>query len=366
MTTTTDTALHTSTNLDDQGVEAFQDQILGWYTGSFVTFMIDLGLRTGLFDAATRGPATSGELAARAGLEERYVREWLGAVTTAGVFTHDPAVETYCLPPEHAACLTGADERNLAPLSQISSHLAPFVGPVAEAFRHGGGVPYSDYRPEFTDVMDGLSRPTFDGLLVDTIVPLVSGLAVELGVGARVADIGCGTGHATNLLAQAFPASDFFGYDLAEDAIARAVAEADDFGVSNATFEVLDVTALPADPPFDVAFAFDAIHDQADPSGVLARIFDALAPGGTFVMFDIRASSHLEKNLDNPMAPWLYAISTLHCMPVSLACDGAGLGTVWGEELALQMLADAGFVDLEVHEVEGDPLDSVYVAHKPS
>ena len=114
-------------------------------------------------------------------------------------------------------------------------------------------------------------------------------------------------------------------------------------------------------------FAFDAIHDQADPAGVLARIFEALEPGGMFLMFDIRASSHLENNLENPMAPLLYAVSTLHCMTVSLACEGgAGLGTVWGEELALEMLATAGFVDVEVHEAPGDPMDSVYVARKPA
>lgn len=364
MTTLESTTPADSTALD-QDAEAFQEQILGWYTGGFVTFMIDLGVRTGLLEKAAAGPATSAALAERAGLKERYVREWLGSVTTAGIFTYDAGTQTYTLPEAHAVCLTGGDERNLAPLSQISSHLAPFVGPVAEAFRHGGGVPYSEYRPAFTDVMDGLNRPTFDGLLIDGIVPLVSGLRERLEAGARAVDIGCGTGHATNLLAKAFPASRFVGYDLAEDAIARAAAEADDYGLTNAEFAVLDVAQLGSDPAFDVAFAFDAIHDQADPAGVLARVFDALAPGGVFVMFDIRASSKLEENLDNPMAPWLYAVSTLHCVTVSLACDGTGLGTVWGEELALEMLTDAGFLDLEVHEVEGDPLDSVYVARKP-
>lgn len=363
--TTIESATSTESTVREQDAEAFQEQILGWYTGGFVTFMIDLGMRTGLFDAAAAGPATSTVLAERAGLEERYVREWLGAVTTAGILTYDAPTQTYTLPEAHAVCLTGDDERNLAPLSQISSHLAPFVGPVADAFRHGGGVPYGEYRPEFTDVMDGLSRPMFDGLLIDVIVPLVSGLQERLDAGTRAVDIGCGTGHTTNLLAQAFPSSSFVGYDLAEDAIDRAVTEADDLGLTNADFAVLDVTHLPSDPGFDVAFAFDAIHDQADPAGVLGRVFDAMAPGGVFVMFDIRASSNLEDNLDNPMAPWLYAVSTLHCMTVSLACNGAGLGTVWGEELALEMLTDAGFVDLEVHEVEGDPLDSVYVAHKP-
>jgi hypothetical protein len=111
-------------------------------------------------------------------------------------------------------------------------------------------------------------------------------------------------------------------------------------------------------------FAFDVVHDQVDPVTVLDRVFAALSPGGLFVMFDIRASSHLENNVDNPAAPLLYATSTLHCMTVSLAHGGAGLGTVWGEELALGMLADAGFADVTVHEVPDDPMDSLYLAHK--
>ena len=227
-------------------------------------------------------------------------------------------------------------------------------------------MPYSEYRPGFTDVMDGLGRGMFDGVLVDGIVPLAGDLSERLTAGIRVADIGCGTGHTTNLLARAFPASQLFGYDLAADAIERARHEAADYGLANVAFEMVDVLELPTDPPFGAILAFDAIHDQADPAGVLGRVFDALEPGGVFVMFDVRASSHLENNIANPMAPLLYAVSTLHCMTVSLAVGGAGLGTVWGEELAVEMLAAAGFVDVEVHEAPADPMDSVYVARKPA
>lgn len=358
--TTSDTPV-----LDEERARAFAEQLFAHYTGGFVTFMIELGHRTGLFEAARQAPTTSTELAGRAGLHERYVREWLGAVVTAGIVDYDAATERYTLPAEHAVCLTGDGEMNIAPLSLMSSHLAKFVEPVANVFRDGGGVPYSAYRPEFTDVMDGLSRPMFDGILVDGVVPLAGDLPERLTAGVRVADIGCGTGHTTNLLAQAFPTSDFVGYDLAEDAIDRGRSEAGEWGLSNVTFEVLDVIQLPTEEPFGAAFAFDAIHDQADPAGVLARVFAALSPGGIFLMFDVRASSHLERNVGNPFAPLLYAVSTLHCMPVSLASGGAGLGTVWGEELALEMLATAGFVDVEVHQVPGDPMDSLYVAHKP-
>lgn len=136
--------------------------------------------------------------------------------------------------------------------------------------------------------------------------------------------------------------------------------------MTNATFEVLDVAQLPADAAFGAAFAFDAIHDQHDPDAVLSRVFDALVPGGVFVALDINASSHLENNIGNPLAPFLYGISTLHCMTVLLASGGTGLGTVWGRELAQQMLADAGFVDIEVHDAPGDPTACIYVARNPA
>lgn len=356
----------TSTELDPTRIEAFAGRLLGSYTESIVTLMIDLAHRTGLLAAAAGGPGTSTELARRAGLTERYVRECLGALTTAGIVDYDPASGVYSLPPEHAVCLTGDGSSNLAPMSAIATLLAKHVGGVARAFREGGGVSYEQYRPEFTETMDGFSRGFLDGQLLDGVLPLTGLLPSRLAAGIAVADIGCGTGHSTNLLARAFPASTFVGYDIAADAIAAATAEAAGWGLRNVRFEVRDVARLDASDRFGAVFAFDAIHDQADPAAVLAGVHRALTPGGVFVMLDIRASSHLERNVGNPLAPMLYGISTLHCLTVSLAQGGAGLGTVWGEELARQMLADAGFTDTGVFEVPDDPLDSLYVAHKPT
>lgn len=224
-------------------------------------------------------------------------------------------------------------------------------------------MPYERFRPEFTTVMDAMSRGLLDGQLLDGILP-VTGLAERLAAGIRVADVGCGTGHAANLLARAFPRSTVTGYDIGTDAIAAARAEAAEYGLTNATFEVLDVTGLPAEPPLDAVFAFDAIHDQVDPRTVLYRIHAALRPGGVFVMMDIKAESALEDNVDNPVAPWLYGISTLHCLTVSLAHGGAGLGTVWGEQLARTMLTEAGFRHIEVYDVPDDPMNSVYITRK--
>jgi SAM-dependent methyltransferase len=361
---TVDTSEQTTSGLDMARVEEFAGRLFGHYASGMLVYMIDLADRTGLFEALAAGPGTGEELARRADLQERYVRECLGALVTGGLVDYDGATGAYTLPPEHAVCLTGAGSANLAPFSRANTLLAKHVEGVERAFREGGGVPYEEFRPEFTNVMDGMSRGLFDEQLVDSIVPVAGDLPERLEQGIRAADVGCGTGHSTNVLARAYPNSTFVGYDLADDAVQRARDEAAESGLSNVSFEVLDVTGLPSEPPFEAIFAFDAIHDQKDPAAVLDRIHQALAPGGTFLMMDIKASSDLESNRDNPFAPLLYAISTLHCMTVSLALDGDGLGTVWGQELAIKMLGDAGFGDIEVHDVPDDPLDSVYVARK--
>jgi len=353
------------TTFDPARAEAFAGRLVTAFTESIVTLMIDLADRTGLFAALAQGEGTSAELAERAGLVERYVRECLGALVTGHVVEYDATTGRYALPAEHAACLTGPGAMNLAPISRLSTHLAGHVAGVARAFREGGGVPYEEFRPEFTQVMDGLSRGTMDDQLIDGILPLTGDLPARLAAGTRAADVGCGTGHAVNLLARAHPRSTFTGYDLADDAIAAARDEAAAWGLGNASFAVCDVRELPLDPPFGAVFAFDAVHDQADPAGVLARVHAALEPGGVFVMVDIKAATELAGNVGNPLAPWLYGVSTLHCLTVSLAQDGAGLGTVWGEERAREMLGDAGFVDVAVHDVPDNPFNSVYVAHKP-
>jgi SAM-dependent methyltransferase len=354
-----------TTSLDETRVAAFGEKLVGTYVGGMVTLMVDLASRTGLLDALAAGAGTSAEVASRAGLVERYVRECLGALVTAGVAEYDPATRQYSLPAEHALLLTGPGSLNMAPISRLVTSLAPHVSDVAQVSRTGGGVPYEAYRPEFTDVMDGISRGLVDGQLLDGILPLTGELPARLTDGVRAVEVGCGTGHALNVMARAYPRSTFTGYDLAADAIDRARAEAAAWGLTNASFEVLDVATMPTDPPSTAVFAFDAIHDQADPAGVLSRVRAALEPGGWFVMMDIKAASALEDNLGNPMAPWLYAVSTLHCMTVSLGQGGAGLGTVWGEQLARRMLAEAGFVDVAVHDVPDDPFDSVYVARTP-
>jgi SAM-dependent methyltransferase len=335
-----------------KGVTAAPDQfarrLVELYTGAALTQMIALGTRTGLFAALAAGPATSQELADRAGLNERYVREWLGAMATGGVVDYAAETATYTLPQERAQLLTGDSYRNFAPLSQSLVSFGQHLPAVATCFREGGGVPYSAFRPEFTERMDDSWRRVYDELLLDGFLGAVPGLTERLRAGIRVADVGCGTGHAINLMARAFPASSFVGFDIAEDAIAAGRDEAERMGLDNAAFEVRDARTLPGEPGFDLITAFDVVHDQAHPAAVLRSIRSALAGGGTFLMIDLNFSSRLENNLANPFAPIYYTISTMHCMTVSLAEGGAGLGTVWGVELAETMLREAGFGEVTV------------------
>lgn len=360
LTTTTD-----DTSIDVEAAEEFAGRIFGLLTGGALSYLIDIGHRTGLFDAATQGPATSVQLAARAGLNERYVREWLGAMATGGIFEYQAATKTYWLPREHAACLTGHSVENLAPVARFTTMLAKHVTAVTGAFRHGGGVPYCDYLPEIHEVMDALWQPMYNDFLVPALLPLAPGLADLLAAGARAADVACGSGNALLVLAAEFPATTFVGYDIDGEALARGRAEAGARGLSNLTFEELDAATLTVEDPFDAVFVFNALHDQAAPAVVLERIHDALVAGGFLVMNEPRVSSNLEDNIGNPVAPFFYAVSTLHCMTVSLAQGGAGLGTAWGEQLALQMLADAGFGPVAVHDAPGDPGNAVFVTRRP-
>src|SRR5207244_11176344 len=161
-----------------------------------------------------------------------------------------------------------------------------------------------------------------------------------------LADLGCGTGHAINLMARHYPNSTFVGYDLGDDAIVRARAESREMRLSNARFEVFDVTRLPAEPKFDLITSFDAIHDQRDPATVLRRAAGALGPDGASLTIEPKASSNLEDNIGKPFTPYMYGVSVLHCMTVSLAEGGAGLGTAWGVETARRMLGEAGFTSV--------------------
>lgn len=351
------------TSFDRDRSEAFAGRLVGIVDDACAALMTSIGQQTGLFDTmATLPPSTSTEIARAAGLHERYVREWLAAMTTARIVEHDPVALTFDLPAEHAAWLTtAAGPDNLGRITTFLPMLAEVEQGIVRCFREGGGLPYSAY-PRFHATMAADSAAVFDAALVDVIVPLVGGLPERLAAGIDVADFGCGQGHAVNLLARAFPASRFTGYDFSEEAVAAARSEAAELGLANATFVVRDVATPGPTAAYDLVTAYDAIHDQAHPATVLANIRRELRVDGTFLMVDIKASSVLAENLDQPFSTFLYTASTMHCMTVSLGLDGDGLGTAWGSQLAVRMLGEAGFGAVEVHEIESDPVNAYYVA----
>jgi 2-polyprenyl-3-methyl-5-hydroxy-6-metoxy-1,4-benzoquinol methylase len=345
---------------DRAKAKAFTQLMVRHLEGASVVIMLEVGRRVGLFEAlAKMSAATSDEIAAKTGLNERYVREWLGAMVCGGIVEHAAGEKTYRLPPEHATMLTGPSSRNLTGMAEMLPLLSRVIPEVTDAFRTGRGVPYSVYQPDFTGLMDRRSRPRFDEMLFSTYLGKPAGLLQRLESGMRVADVGCGTGYCIALMARRFPKSTFVGHDISDDAIAEARAATQ--GLANASFVVQDVARLESATPYDLVTAFDAIHDQADPAGVLRRIRTALAPGGTFLMVDVCASSELSDNVPVPMAAYLYTMSTMHCMSVSLAGGGPGLGTAWGHQLATRMLREAGFADVTLFE-RVEPANSLYVA----
>ncbi|MDQ4073153.1 MAG: class I SAM-dependent methyltransferase [Thermoproteota archaeon] len=355
--------------LDNAKSEAFSSRLLDILNGGCLSLMISIGHKTGLFDTMSRlqGPLSSEEIAIAANLNERYVREWLGAMVVGGIVEYDPSSKRYSLPPEHAAFTTrAAGIDNIALFSQYVSLMGLVEDKVVECFRKGGGVPYSEF-PSFQALQAEETARVFDSRLVDQIVPLAGDSVVEklrLG-GADVLDVGCGRGHALNLMARAFPESRFTGYDISEEGIEAARKEADAMGLTNITFKVRDAASMDDKDRFDLVTAFDTIHDQSSPSRVLKNICGALKNDGVFLMQDIAASSNTEDNIRNPLAPMLYTFSTMHCMTVSLAQGGEGLGTVWGRQMAEQKLKEAGFAEnIEVKQINGDILNYYYIAKK--
>jgi 2-polyprenyl-3-methyl-5-hydroxy-6-metoxy-1,4-benzoquinol methylase len=208
------------------------------------------------------------------------------------------------------------------------------------------------------------SGQTVISALMDHILPLVPGLVARLEDGIDILDVGCGSGRALNLMARRFPNSRFLGYDFSEEAIARAQAEAAEHGTTNVRFEVRDAAALGEKERYDLITTFDAIHDQAEPATVLEGIANALRADGVYLMQDIAGSSYVHKNMDHPLGPFMYTVSTMHCMTVSLAQGGEGLGTMWGEEKASEMLEEAGFGQVEVRQLPHDFQNSYYIAKK--
>ncbi len=343
--------------------EAFADRLVGALNDAALILMTSLGHRTHLFDVfATLPGVTAGELADKAGLAERYVREWLGAMVTAGVVEYAPGTKTYRLPAEHAAWLTrAASPNNMAVTSQLITVNASVEDEMLARFRDGAGTQYHQYC-RFHEVMAEDSGQTVTAALDDRILPLVPGLVEDLTRGVDVLDVGCGAGRILLELAKRFPASQFTGVDLCAEAFAETEHEAAQMNQSNVHFHARDLSQVRTIGAFDVILAFDAVHDQKDPQGLVDLVFNSLKDGGVFLMQDIGGSRDLETNIGNPFSPLLYTISLMHCTPVSIGQGGPGLGAMWGVETAAEFLANAGFKQVEMHRLAHDPINAYFVA----
>jgi ubiquinone/menaquinone biosynthesis C-methylase UbiE len=353
---------------DRHKAEAFSAGLLDALNHGALCLMISIGHRTGLFDAMSEmPPATPEEIAARAGLNERYVREWLGAMVTGRVVEVDPSTMRYSLPAEHEAALTraaGAD--NMAALTQYISLLGGVEDDIVECFKNGGGVPYSRF-PRFQAVMAEDSGQSVMATLESHVIPLVPGLHERLNEGIRVLDVGCGWGRTITRMAELYPKSSFVGLDLSEEAVAHARRKALEKSLPNIEFiaaDAADFDQRSEAESFDFITTFDAVHDQAKPLSVLKGIHRALRPDGVYLMQDIKGSSHVHNNIGHPVGTFLYTVSCMHCMTVSLAQGGEGLGAMWGEEKTREYLARAGFRSVEKRELAHDIQNNWYIVRK--
>jgi SAM-dependent methyltransferase len=352
------------TELDEVAAGAFGERLLSVLNDAALSLMISIGDRTGLFEALADGAAvTSEELAERSGLTERYVREWLGAMTTGRVVITD-GNGRFRLPREHALSLAASSGgENMAFFMQYIALLGSVEDDIVECFRNGGGVPYSRFG-RFHEVMAMESQQSVVAALDEHILDLVPGLKERLSAGIKVLDAGCGRGRALLQLAERYPNSQFVGFDLSAAALTNAEAEAAARGLTNISFVVRDLsdfdeTAAPE--AFDLVTTFDAVHDQGQPQRLLKGIRRTLRPDGVYLMQDIRASSHVHENIDHPLGTVLYTVSCMHCMTVSLAQDGEGLGAMWGEQTTREYLAAAGFSAVETHALDHDIQNNFYV-----
>lgn len=348
--------------------ETFAGSLIDTLNKSALSLMTSVGHRSGLFDTMSEmGFATSSEIADKASLNERYVREWLGAMVTGGVIDYAPESKSFHLPAEHAASLTrkaGAD--NLAVFAQYVAVMGEVEDDIINCFKNGGGVPYSKFH-RFHEVMAEDSGQSVLSSLESHILPLVPDVVSKLKSGISMLDVGCGSGKIINKLATLFPHSHFTGMDLSEEAIATAFSTAAESGLKNVEFIIKDLSDFHQTAPeakYDFITTFDAIHDQGQPLNVLKGIYRALKAEGIYLMQDISGTSHLEEDIKHPIGTFLYTISCMHCMTVSLAQDGEGLGAMWGEETTKEYLRNAGFTTVKTNKLSHDIQNNWYVVTK--
>jgi SAM-dependent methyltransferase len=338
------TLMTTQPTLDRKKLGAFLGKVLADTSGMMVTIMAHLGDHLGLFQQLAQGPATSTQLAARAHISERYAREWLYLMASAGYVTYDPASHSFTLPPEHIPVL--AQEGSplfYGGVHQVVMGAMKSIDQLVQAFQNGGGIAPTTYDDSVWQGMERLTRGQFEQLLIHSWLPALPQVQERLEQGCRLADVGCGHGRALIKLAQTYPASRYAGYDLFEPLITRAEANAQAEGVADRVqFWHLDVSeGLPE--LYDIITTFDVVHDAVSPRQLLQAIRQALRPDGRYLCLEINSSDKAEENV-GPRSSFLYGLSLLYCLPTSLHGQGEGLGTLGLPESKLRELClEVGF-----------------------
>jgi len=351
--------------IDEKQVEQAVGKVFGELGVAITGPLIVLGDRLGLWAAmASAGPVTPAELAARTGTVERYVAEWLRGVAVAGYVNYDPAGGAFALPDEMAMVIASDD----SPASLIGvfpgfAALWSDLDTIEAFFRTGDGMGWGDHHPALNDAQSRFTRPMYRAALVDGWLAALDGMTDRLEAGGRVADIGCGQGTSTILMAERFPASTFTGFDHSDALIATARKAATDSAASDrVSFEVADAATFPGDG-YDLVTFTDSLHDVGDPVAAAAHARVTLAPGGTLMVVEPLAADRLEDDFTNPYARIGYAISTLVCTPSSIAQPGAAaLGAMAGESRLRRVLADAGYTRVRRVAEEAAPFNIVLEA----
>ena len=335
----------TTIDIDTAKLEAVSGQVFGDLAACYGGVMISIGDKLGLYEClAGAGPLTAGDVATRTGCHERYVREWLNSQVAAGYIDYDASTATYELSAEHAAVLADRDSpAHLAVAFNVAASLWADEELAVEAFRTGSGVAWGDHNHRLFCGVAAFFRNAYAAQLVPAWLPALDGVEDKLTAGATVADVGCGHGHSTVLMAQAFPNSRFVGIDTHEESILAARENAADAGVADRVTFVVGAAADLAESSFDLICFFDCLHDLGDPVAAARQARSALAEGGTVMLVEPNAGTSVEDNI-GPIGRVYYSASTVLCCAhaISEGADDA-LGAQAGEERLAAVFAEAGY-----------------------
>jgi SAM-dependent methyltransferase len=337
--------MDTHQTIDQAKLEAFLGKAVSDFGGAVSAALVRIGDRLGLYKAMSHGgPMTSVELARRTGTTERYVREWLVNQAAGGYVEYDPATGTYSLPHEHAIAL--ADEKSpffVGGGFQVIMGMLKAEARIAQAFLGGGGMFWGEHDPDLFEGTERFFRPGYAAHLVSSWIPALDGVKEKLERGATVADIGCGHGASTIIMALAYPKSKFFGFDNHAPSINSAHRAAHEAGVADRViFEIAGATTFPARSKFDLVAFFDCLHDFGDPIGAAKRAYETLASDGTVLIVEPMAGESVEKNL-NPVGRVFSGASVLCCTPNAIASGQTVLGTLATEEQLRKVVTAGGF-----------------------